>query len=790
MLLRFSLFVVLLLSGSLTDVSAQIRLSGRVVDAVSCESLPGASLHIEGTYTGTITNNLGQFELIVPDESVAIVVRYIGYKSARVGLSSDISEALLIRLERTTIDLPEITITGEDPAIGIMRRVIEEKHKWRAELQTYVVNAYNRFRMENDTGIVSIWESSTRAFWDRERGVREVSLWQQRTKNSEFDDVMPAALFVLNLYDDDVEVAGHRLMGVTHPNALKHYRFKLESIQARDEKEVYIIDVAPRSRTAAGFVGKLSVLDGDYALLSADLRPGESFLFPPPIQEIAVHYRQQFSPFGGSTWLPIDLQTEMDVKVGLAGILEFPTFRIRQLSRLSDFEINVPLPDSLYESDDMIVVDSSIVAIETRPPELVGVPLTVEEELAYATIDSSFTVEKAFKPTGALSRFVDVEDDNGDGSSSGGGVSRSMSKLNLNLAPDLWYNRVEGLHSGVRASLRPVSWLRFLGMYGYESARKASSYGGGIRVGNRRSITVQWADETVTRYESQTKSRFLNSADVMIGETDYFDYHRRRGFEGILRIRDVFDSGVEANLTYVAEEHTSLKQNLTSSLLGVDIPTDINLPVEEGTLQYARLKLRREYDWIPVPVGPQKAFELEIEKGLGGEIADGGDYLRAQGSAFWRFNTFFGRRLLPNVLELRVVAGAAAGTVPVQKMGIVDGASMLTNFGSIKTLENAPYEGDRWALLAWEHSFRTVPFEWMDWDWPIRKHWNVIVTGAHGWSDVQDYDLSEGPVYVSDGIHHEVGLSLSGIFTVLRIDSSWRLDQPGFRFGFSMARIF
>ena len=59
------------------------------------------------------------------------------------------------------------------------------------------MEAYNRFRMENDTGIVSIWESGTKAYWDRERGVREVSVWQQQTRNMDFDGMLPAALFVM-----------------------------------------------------------------------------------------------------------------------------------------------------------------------------------------------------------------------------------------------------------------------------------------------------------------------------------------------------------------------------------------------------------------------------------------------------------------------------------------------------------------------------------------------------------------------------------------------------------------
>ena len=63
-------------------------------------------------------------------------------------------------------------------------------------------------------------------------------------------------------------------------------------------------------------------------MLSVDLRPGDSFLFPPPIQFFDVTYRQQYLPFGDDHWLPADFRSELDLKVGFRGILDFPVFRI------------------------------------------------------------------------------------------------------------------------------------------------------------------------------------------------------------------------------------------------------------------------------------------------------------------------------------------------------------------------------------------------------------------------------------------------------------------------------
>ena len=139
---------------------------------------------------------------------------------------------------------------------------------------------------------------------------------------------------------------------------------------------------------------------------------------------------------------------------------------------------------------------------------------------------------------------------------------------------------------------------------------------------------------------------------------------------------------------------------------------------------------------------------------------------------------------------MHVLAGSVFGSVPVQKLGIVDGSPIFTTFGGLKTAKNPPYQGDRWALLAWEHTFRTIPFELIGWEWAIKQHWNVILHGAHGWTSFEDYEPEGVPVFDSDGVHNALGFSLSGLFTILRLDASWRLDEPGFRFGFSVARLF
>jgi len=68
----------------------------------------------------------------------------------------------------------------------------------------------------------------------------------------------------------------------------------------------------------------------------------------------------------------------------------------------------------------------------------------------------------------------------------------------------------------------------------------------------------------------------------------------------------------------------------------------------------------------------------------------------------------------------------------------------------------------------------------------------VLVHGGHARSWLTaDLSRQVGRAgAVPGGFHHEAGVSLSGLFTLFRLDATWRLDAPGFALGVSMARLF
>ena len=342
------LFVVLLLT---TQAQAKV-IQGTVTDASTGEPLPAATVHVLGAYDGTISNTEGKYVLSLRSVPAVVEVRYIGYRSQQYHVTEDAADVHDFALEPVPIEMEALVVTAEDMGPNIMRKVIAQKQTWWDSLETFRVEAYSRFvyykgKGDNDSSeIVAIVESLSDGFWDGEKGWREVVKDKRETEN--LDIALPAAAGV-NLYDDETVLVGHLMIGVTHPDALNHYDFVLTGRRKMDEHVIYDIDVKPKHSLKTAFNGRVAVLDSVYALVEVELTPNRAFLFPPPIREFTITMRQQFSNFGGDYYLPVGYQSDVNIEIGMIG-LQFPPIKGQRVSRLTGYEVNVVLPDSLYQT--------------------------------------------------------------------------------------------------------------------------------------------------------------------------------------------------------------------------------------------------------------------------------------------------------------------------------------------------------------------------------------------------------------------------------------------------------
>ncbi|PKD43115.1 DUF5686 and carboxypeptidase-like regulatory domain-containing protein [Rhodohalobacter barkolensis] len=786
--MRFRLisFTILLL---LTPVYvfSQTEISGTIYDGQTGETLPAATVILENSLRGTISNEEGKYSIQVDQLPVTIRVSYIGYESFNVVVDENSPRVIDVRLFPSVTQMEEIVVTDRDPGLTIMERVIERKKLWRANLDSYQSEAYTRQILENDTSIVSITESSSTLYWQKGEGHREIQKSTRQTSNINADENFAGVRYLPNFYDDNVEIAGYNIVGITHPDALSYYHFKLLETLQMDGVPVYKIEVTPKRKLQPTFKGVAFVLGRQYALVDVDLKPNEVVNFPPPVQDFDLSYKQQFSNYGRDFWLPVDMRIEGRIRIGLIG-LQFPAINFKQVSRISDYQVNVSIPDSIFNNQDTFTKADTTYKEEVT---FVEIPLTDEERRAYETIDSTQTMEEAFRPEGFLARMLDDEEEERSGPLSGIG----------NLFPDgvglrAKYNRVEGVHIGLNYQ-NEISNLslntKIFGGYSFNS--ETWDYGTNlvkqIATLDRISLDLhlQYQQTMDTQYQSNNYTVGMNSFVTLIGGDDYFNYFRNEQLGVGVEVKNILD---KTDLKIMGR-HEIHRSTLTDEVVDFRLfdwvnERRLNPGISEGTVRSVSAEIGYNVQERNFGFAGNRQILLKGEfsnSALGSDF----DFSSLMVSIDWNFGTFYQRRLFANTLDIHLSGGTILGTPPIQKLGSIDGSlSRFTPFSILKTKPYTPYVGNNFGLAVAEHNFRTIPFEILGLNYFVEKGWGIILFGGAGFAE--GTDEFSGLSMQSDGIHSEAGVSLNSIFGILRLDFAKRLDAPGYFFGFSVPRYF
>lgn len=785
----------------------KVKLEGTIVDAQTGEALPAAHLIIKDTYTGTITNADGAFEITAPTLPVTLVARFIGYESVEVTVREQ--KTVIIQMQPAVVNMDAVIITEEDPAVYIMEKVIESKQQWRSNLNRYKADAYTRQQIKRDTAIVSINESLSELYWDREKGVREILKSKRQTANMDEASNFAGVSYTPNFYDDNLDITGFNMVGITHPEALDYYHFTLLDYNSIDDAIVYEIEVRPKRELQPLFTGTIQVLDEAFALLSVRLKPNEVVVFPPPIQEFNIFYEQQYSNFGGEFWLPVDFRLDGEIEIGLPG-LQFPPIGFKQISKLSDYVVNQWVPDQVFLLENTFTVDSTSIqssdSLFVRSLDVV--PLSNMEESAYANLDSTASLEKSFQPTGFLAKFVtmDEEDERQETTKDSSYFGQAWSRVTQNMVVEARFNRVDALYAGLglerrflekdRLELKAVVGYSF----GYKEWNPRIEGEWVLDPENRRNrIWAQSGKITTPRLNNTYYPSTIQAVPILFGFDDYNDYYRNEyskiGFTHRMK-GAILGRRSDARLYYSIENHSSIDYKTSYDLRASDNNARMNPPIDDGRLSSITIEIEGGSGKEALGVVEANNLYLGIETShevLGSDW----DFARFELELYQRFKTFYKRRLIPNVLDVKLKAGSFVGGIPIQRNGALDAAlGVFGPFGVFKTKTFTPYEGASYASLYAEHNFRSIPLEALGWKGAGKKGLSIIAFGGVG----KTWENSEQLTFIQEfpgtmlpstmGLHTEIGVSLSNIFSLIRLDLAYRLDAPGLYPGISLSRFF
>lgn len=120
-----SFLLIFLLNLSIISYSQKIFISsGHVLDSQINQPLIAASVRIEGSKKGTITNSDGIFKLTPPKADHSLLSSFEGYQSDAQKVTLYKNFFLEVLLKPVDVRLPETVVLAEGPAIEIIRKVL------------------------------------------------------------------------------------------------------------------------------------------------------------------------------------------------------------------------------------------------------------------------------------------------------------------------------------------------------------------------------------------------------------------------------------------------------------------------------------------------------------------------------------------------------------------------------------------------------------------------------------------------------------------------------------------
>ncbi len=705
--------VIITNQGRCSDLN-QYKIYGTVRDAETGKGLMITNITVKGTTKGTTTDREGRYNLFLPPGRYELLFSYMGYSSVREAVEiTDKNVELDVRLQPVVLKFPPITVTpGENPALRIIKKAIENKKRTRKKLRNYRLTAYTKLIADvrmgkgiaimgvSDSAVTIIMETKTEAYWEKPDKHKEIILAR---KQSAFipavTNLLTSSDFIEDFSKDLIEMEDKKIAGPLSQAGLKSYYYSLIGTTVMDSLKIYKIRISPLRDQEPLLKGMIYIADGTYALMMVDLELNKAAL---PQFFTQMHYKQRYELFENLFWMPVNLSLQAEGKISLIIHLQFS---LKALSVLQDYRINKPFKKKVFDRVAIKVLPEADKRDSLYWAKNQLIPPTTEDIRAYEKGDSLKVAyqrkRNRIKPRNLLfGKHLRFGEEKGLRLPGVLGVYR--------------FNRVEGhaLHFGAKTwGLLPN--LRFLNLHlGYGFADKRFKYAAdlGYHILNHPNSDLMvdfsrrlgWIDEE-GRGGGNLGMTLLN----LLGKYDYRDYFYRQGW-GASLVGD-FLPLIRARVSFSQGVYSNAHRNTDWSLLRRSWRYRGNPPINEG---------KDNSIYLGLSFDPRKfidnAGRLERIGKTGYQFIDLGmshsdkallssDFSYTKLWAYIRGN--FGLHRL-GMFSYRLHLGTAYGWVPTQRVfRLPANLPYLTSPWRFRTLEIGEFVGDRYGSLFVEQDF-------------------------------------------------------------------------------------
>lgn len=388
-------------------------LKGKVIDDQG-QTLPYATVFVEGTTMGVSANGNGDFELTLAPGTYKIVSQYIGYKQSifTCVFIGDETKTHTFVLKDQSLEMKEVVIRAntEDPAYPIIRNAIKKRKFHLEQVRSFQTGIYlkgvarsrklpekifgQKVKDEqtivdsSGKGVLFLTEEDADyySYGDKEKTIIHSVHESGNNSGLGFSQFPPVVTF----YTNNVNMIGGDGRGFISPisdNALNYYKYKLEGEFQEHGNTIYKIKVTPKRTFEPCYTGTIYIVDEDWAIHSLDMTLAkQSGMDVFDTMKLA----QIYLPLKKDTWI-IKNQVQY-VTVNLLGFditANFVTVYNRQ-------KVNEPIPDSIFAGKITSIYDrtankkDSSYWKDSRP-----IPLEQDEKKDFVSKDSLYKLISA-----------------------------------------------------------------------------------------------------------------------------------------------------------------------------------------------------------------------------------------------------------------------------------------------------------------------------------------------------------------------------------------------------------
>lgn len=396
---------------SITRINAQIK--GKVTDSKN-EALAVVSVYLDGTITGTTTNEDGYYELPLNKTGKhTVVFQFLGYKTLKKNITiTSFPFSLNAKLEEERVTLDEVNINSNDnPANRIIRNVIANKKKNQDKVLHFTADFYSRglYKIKNApkkilgrslgdlgggldstrSGIVYLSETFSKISHQKPNKFKEHIVASKVSGSDNGVSFNRAEDVNFNLYKNTVEI-GNEIISPIANYAFGYYNYKLVGSFYEGNQLINKIEIQPKRKNDRVFSGHIYIVEDDWALYGTDIAVTGAQVNLPMIDKL--HFKQSFNKSTKTNaWIVIS-QT-IDFKIGMFGI----NINGRFSSAYTNYNFNPNFTEATFGKEVLSFEKNATKKDTTYWNKLRPIPLTTEEVKDYVIKDSIKVVRKSKK---------------------------------------------------------------------------------------------------------------------------------------------------------------------------------------------------------------------------------------------------------------------------------------------------------------------------------------------------------------------------------------------------------